>query len=71
MFLNNKRIAIDKAKVYFGKLFPKIKLCAGNIDTMETFEELKATGGYAFYEGDFYRVPITSGQNEVAPLKAN
>lgn len=71
VFLNNKRIAIDKAKVYFGKLFPNIKLCAGNIDTMETFEELKATGGYAFYEGDFYRVPITRGQNEVAPLKAN
>lgn len=71
VFLNNKRIAIDKAKIYFGKLFPNIKLCAGNIDTMETFEELKATGGYAFYEGDFYRVPITRGQNEVAPLKAN
>lgn len=71
VFLNNKRIAIDKAKIYFGKLFPNIKLCAGNIDTMETFEELKAAGGYAFYEGDFYRVPITRGQNEVAPLKAN
>ena len=71
VFLDNKRIAIDKAKIYFGKLFPNIKLCAGNIDTMENFEELKANGGYAFYEGDFYRVPITKGQNEVAPLKVN
>lgn len=71
VFLNHKKIAIDKAKIYFGKLYPHIRLCAGNIDTMEIFEELKADGGYAFYEGDFYRVPITKGQNEVAPLKVN
>lgn len=71
MFLDNKKIAIDKAKIYFGKLYPNIKLCAGNIDTMETYEKLKATGGYQLYEGDFYRVPITKGQTEVAPLKVN
>lgn len=71
MFLNNKRIAIDKAKIYFGKLYPNIKLCAGNIDTMEIFEKLKKTGGYEFYEGDFYRVPITRGENEVSLLKVN
>lgn len=71
MFLNNKRIAIDKAKIYFGKLYPDIKLCAGNIDTMEIFESLKKTGGYEFYEGDFYRVPITRGENEVSLLKVN
>lgn len=71
VFLNNKRIAIDKAKIYFGKLYPDVKLCAGNIDTMEIFEELKKTGGYELYEGDFYRVPVTKGENEVAPLKVN
>lgn len=71
MFLNNKRIAIDKAKIYFGKLYPNIKLCAGNIDTMEIFENLKKTGGYEFYEGNFYRVPITRGENEVSLLKVN
>ena len=70
-FLNNKKIAIDKAKLYFGKLYPQIKLCAGGIDTMETFEKLKASGGYQLYEGDFYRVPVTKGSHEVAPLKAN
>jgi len=48
-----------------------VKLCAGNIDTMEIFEELKETGGYQLYEGEFYRVPVTRGQNEVAPLKVN
>ncbi len=70
-FLNNKKIAIDKAKIYFGKLYPNIKLCAGNIDTMEIFEDLKAKGGYQLYEGNFYRVPVTKGKQEVAPLKVN
>ncbi len=71
VFLNNRKIAIDKAKLYFGKLYPQIRLCAGGIDTMETFEALKASGGYQLYEGDFYRVPVTRGSHEVAPLKAN
>ncbi len=71
VLLNNRRIAIEKAKIYFGKLYPGVKLCAGNIDSQETFEKLKATGGYELYEGSFYRVPITKGQTDVAPLKVN
>lgn len=71
LFLNSKKIAIDKAKIYFSKLFPHIKLCAGNIDTMEYFEELKLTGGYQLYEGSFFRVPVTKGETDVAPLKVN
>ncbi len=71
VMLNNKKIAIDKAKVYFGTLYPNIKLCAGNIDTMETYEQLRETGGYQLYEGNFYRVAIPKGKAEVAPLKFN
>lgn len=71
VFLNNRKIAIDKAKIYFGKLYPHIRLVAGGINTMETFEQLKASGGYQLYEGDFYRVPVTKGDHEVAPLKVN
>lgn len=71
VFLDSKRIAIDKAKIYFGKLYPHIKLCAGAIPNMEAFEELKVNGGYQFYEGDFYRVAITKGQKDVSPLKVN
>lgn len=71
VFLNNKKIAIDKAKIYFGKLYPHIKLCAGNIENMEIYEELKAKGGYQLYEGSFYRVPVTHGDNKIAPLKIN
>lgn len=71
VFLNNKRIAIEKARVYFGKLYPNIKLCAGSIETMEAFEKLKEAGGYQLYEGEFYRVPVTKGEQTVAPLKVN
>ncbi|MCM1186335.1 MAG: HDOD domain-containing protein [Lachnoclostridium sp.] len=71
LFLNNKKIDIEKAKIFFGKLYPNIKLCAGNIDTNEIYETLIKSGGYAFYEGSFYRVPITKGEKEVAPLKVN
>lgn len=71
VFLNSKKIAIDKAKIYFGSLFPNIKLCAVNIETMEQFEKLRASGGYDLYEGRFYRVAITKGNTEVAPLKIN
>lgn len=70
VFLNSKKIAIDKARIYFGKIFPNVSLCAGNIDTIEDFDRLKENGGYTYYEGDFYRVPITKGKHEeVAPLK--
>lgn len=71
VFLDNRKIAIDKAKIYFSKLYPNIKLVAGGIDSMEIFEALKAVGGYQLYEGDFYRVPVTKGSHEVAPLKVN
>lgn len=71
VLLNNRKIAIDKAKIYFGKLYPHIKLCAGNIENMEIFEKLKASGGYQLYEGSFYRVALAKSHTEVSPLKIN
>jgi EAL and modified HD-GYP domain-containing signal transduction protein len=59
------------AKIYFTKLYPNIKLIAGNIKSQEEYEQLKFQGGYAFYEGEFYRTPITEGENEVNPVKIN
>jgi EAL and modified HD-GYP domain-containing signal transduction protein len=46
-------------------------LCAGNIQSQEIFEALKADGGYQLYEGEFFRMPVTKGQTEVSPLKVN
>lgn len=71
ILLDHKKINVSKAKAYFSKVYPDIKLCAGNIKSMEIFEELKREGGYELYEGEFFRVPVTKGQNEVTPLKVN
>lgn len=71
VLLNTKKVAVEKAKIYFGKLFPNIRICAGNIDSMEQFEKVKAEGGCHLYEGSFYRVALAKGSNEVSPLKIN
>ncbi len=71
MLLDHKKIDISKARIYFSNLYPNIKLCAGNIQNQEIFEQLKEDGGYQLYEGEFYRVPVTKGQTEVSPLKVN
>ena len=71
ILLDHKKIDITKARIYFSKVYPNIKLCAGNIQTQEIFEELKEEGGYQLYEGEFYRMPVTKGDVEIAPLKIN
>lgn len=71
IFLNHQKIDITMAKIYFTKLYPNIKLIAGNIKSQEEYEKLKFQGGYAFYEGEFYRTPVTEGENEVNPVKIN
>ena len=71
VLLDHKRIDITKARIYFSKIYPNVKLCAGNIPDQETYEALCKEGGYELYEGEFYRVPVTKGETEVAPLKVS
>ena len=71
ILLDCRKIDISVAKVYFQKVYPDIKLCAVNIQTQEIFEELKKKGGYELYEGEFYRMPVTKGETQVAPVKVN
>jgi EAL and modified HD-GYP domain-containing signal transduction protein len=71
MFFDYKKMNITSGRMFFSKVFPVIKLCAGNIETQETFEKLKKEGGYQFFEGPFYRTAITVGQHKVKPLKMN
>ena len=71
VFLDHKKIDISKAKIYFSKVYPNIKLCAVNVGDQEAYDSLVEEGGYTLYEGDFYRLPVTKGNNEVAPLKVN
>lgn len=71
IFLNHKKIDIEKAKLYFSKIYPNIKLIAGNIQSQDEFEMLKADTGYNVFEGPFYRIPVNKGDSEVSPLKVN
>ncbi len=71
IMLDHKKIDISKAKVYFSKVFPNIKLIAVNVDTKEEYDRLKEGGGYDLYEGRFFRMPVTKGREELAPLKVN
>ena len=71
MFFDYKKMDISRGRLFFSKQFPHIKLCAGNLDSWEAFEKLKIQGGYRYYEGPFYRTPITQGQHKVMPLKVN
>ncbi|MCM1136469.1 MAG: HDOD domain-containing protein [Clostridium sp.] len=71
VLLDYKKMDIRKVKIYFNKVYPNVKLCAGNIQTQEIFDSLAKGGGYALYEGEFYRVPVTKGETEVTPIKTN
>jgi EAL and modified HD-GYP domain-containing signal transduction protein len=71
ILLNHRKLVIGNAKIYFSKMYPNIKLVACGVDTMDDFKMLKKSGGYSFYEGDIYRLPITKGAKEVSPLKTN
>lgn len=71
ILLDYKKFDISKAKIYFNKVYPDLKLCAVNIPAQDVYETLKKEGGYQLYEGEFYRMPVTRGETEVAPLKVN
>lgn len=71
VFLNYKKVDLEKATIYFSKLFPNIRICAVEVENMEAFDRLKGTTGCVLYEGSFYKLPVTNGENEVSPLKVN
>ncbi|MBP3261834.1 EAL and HDOD domain-containing protein [Pseudobutyrivibrio sp.] len=55
----------------FRKVLPKIDLCAENLHSKEEFESAKESGLFKVFEGTFFRVPINTGDTEVAPIKIN
>lgn len=61
---------IEQAKE-FKKIMPNMTFCAENLHTVEEFEKAKASGLFKVFEGTFFRVPINSGDTEVAPIKIN
>lgn len=71
IILDCKKIDVNKAKIYFGHCFPEIRICVGNIDNQEIFDGLKSDESFPLFEGKFYRIPVTKGETEIAPLKVN
>jgi len=50
--------------------YPYMKVIFTNVDDSATFENLKLFPN-AFYEGKFYKYPITKGARHISPLKTN
>lgn len=71
IMLDYKKINMAAAKNFFTKVYPDIRLIAGNVDSLDDYKELSAGDAYSLYEGDFYRLPITKGVTKVSPLKVN
>jgi EAL and modified HD-GYP domain-containing signal transduction protein len=71
VFLNHKKVDLQKATIYFSKLFPHIRICAVEVDDSASYEKLKTTTSCKLFEGNFYQLPVTTGQKDVSPLKVN
>ena len=71
VLLDHKRMNVAVAKMFFSAKYPNLKLVAVNVNSREDYDALAEKEGYALYEGEFFRKPITSGDREVAPLKVN
>ncbi|MCR5054254.1 MAG: HDOD domain-containing protein [Lachnospiraceae bacterium] len=70
VLLDHRKVDMKKAQSNFRKIYPNLKICAVNVNTKEEFDALKEVGGFSFYEGDFFRMPVNTGDTEIAPLKA-
>ena len=70
ILLNHKRINIAVARAYFTKRYPDLRLIAVNVNTREEYDALADRDAYSMYEGEFFRMPISEGGKELAPLKA-
>lgn len=71
IILDQKKVDVTKAKIYFGHLYPNLTICIGNIESQEIFDALKDDDSFRYFEGNFYRIPITKGETEISPLKIN
>ena len=71
IILDYKKVDVYKARIYFGNQYPNIRICVGNIEKQEVFDDVRMDRAFHLFEGAFYRIPVTKGQTEVEPLKVN
>lgn len=67
--VDHKKINVQKARDIFGKAYPNLKLVAVNVDTKEEYDSLTSHGRFDLYEGHFFRMPVSSTDTELSPLK--
>ena len=71
ILIDCQKIDAVKASFYFRKLYPDICICASNIPDTETFGKLSPAETISLFEGTFFRMPVTRGEQKVSPLKIN
>lgn len=71
LLLHYQKVNIKEVKHFFDSKKYRIKLCAVGIEDKGVFDDLKKTGAFDLYEGEFYRVSITKGKKEIHPIKNN
>ncbi len=71
VILDCAKVDISKAEIYFVRMFPGVKICVGNLESQEMFDRIKDNRNFHLFEGKFYRIPVTKGKTEIAPLKVN
>lgn len=52
------------------RMFPKHTFVASDVNDISVFDRIRS-GGFKFFEGRFYSVPVTRGHNTIAPVKVN
>lgn len=71
IILDYKKVDVYKIKINFRRQYPNIKICVGNIEKQEAFDDIRLDRAFHLFEGAFYRIPVTKGQTDVEPLKVN
>ncbi len=70
ILINPKKMQIARADQFFRKNYPKVQICVVGIESMEEYRQVASQGHYDFYEGSFFRLPITQNQEvKLAPLE--
>ena len=68
-FRLNTKSVIEEYRAIM-RQYPKHTFIASDVNDMNTFDSIRA-GGFAFFEGRFYKVPVSRGHNTIAPVKVN
>ncbi|MCL2398641.1 MAG: HDOD domain-containing protein [Defluviitaleaceae bacterium] len=66
--LNNKKVMEEYRGIM--RQYPKHTFIASDVNDINVFNSIRS-GGFAFFEGRFYKVPVNKGHNTIAPVKVN